>query len=89
MDVLYVSNNWGEVFKSIDKGTTWINKSGDLEPVNGLRRRTELAVAPNNANIVYAIIEDEGVLHGVFKSTDSGDSFFEVYTMNKRHVSYS
>ena len=75
--VIYGGNKIGYIFKSNDGGATWsevLNKYAD----NG--RRVNLAVSPNNPNVVYAVMTNTiGGLYGVYKSTDSGASFSLVY----------
>ncbi|MBC8319271.1 MAG: PKD domain-containing protein [Bacteroidetes bacterium] len=71
---LYGSTWYGDIYTSTDSGITWtltLSTSG---------RRTELAVSPNNADVVYALIANTSSgLYGVYKSTDSGASFTSVY----------
>ena len=78
-NIVYASNIQGEIWRSTDTGSSWtLEKSGG----NNLSR-TELAVAPSNDNIVYAIVAEGGLpvskLHRVYKSTDAGLNFSEVY----------
>lgn len=56
---------------STDGGSTWNSPSGF--PSSGNIRRVELAVAPGNANKVYAMMQNSGNnFYGGYKSTDGG-----------------
>lgn len=61
------------IYKSTNDGSTWslVYASASNES------RIELATAPSNANVVYALIEnrDEGGIPPIIKTTDSGDSW--------------
>jgi PKD repeat protein len=79
----------GRLWKSTDGGVTWTengNLPGAAPPVR--RGRIELAFAPSNANVAYALIAKEhtntdgcvdgsslGDLFDVAKSTDGGDTW--------------
>ncbi len=76
-------DRWGynpEIFRTVNAGTDWT-----LEHTFGaLDTRIELAVAgysgTTDDNVVYAAVaNDEGGLTGIFKSSDSGDSFAQVF----------
>lgn len=64
------------VFRSTNSGDSW---SSMVTVAGG--RRSELAVTPANPSIVYQLIANStgGVL-AIYKSTDSGASFFQVST---------
>lgn len=65
------------LFKSTDGGKTW-NKIHNGLP-NKTLGRIGIAVAPSNANIVYASIEAEGNENkGLFKSLDAGATWKKV-----------
>jgi photosystem II stability/assembly factor-like uncharacterized protein len=65
----------GKVFRSHNGGSTWDEK---LAVIGG--RRTEMAVSANDPMLVYVVIVDsDGGCKGVWKSTDAGLTFFEVY----------
>ncbi len=72
---LYAANRYGDMYKSTDGGKSW-NIS-----YNGNGKRVELAVTPDNNNIVYAIITDnKSGLEGIYKSEDSGSSYKKIYS---------
>lgn len=69
---------YDEVFKSDDRGDTWMQLSNGLTPPgsNG-GQGIRLGVSPADSNIVYVAMNcDEGT---IFKSTDGGNSFTTVY----------
>ncbi len=73
--VLYGSTTNGNIFNSIDGGTTWSNVFS-----NGSCRRIELAVSIDEPTWVYAIAaSNTSGLEGIYKSTDSGISFSQVF----------
>ena len=68
--------NYGSAYtmKSTDNGETWVYNA-----IATGGYRTELAVSPNNPNVVYALVCNlNGGLLGVYKSTISGSSFTRV-----------
>ena len=74
--ILYSSNTDGRIYKSTNSGQNW----SLVNSVTG-GRRTELAVTPNNPNIVYALVANvSNGLKGIYKSTDSGDTFTSVFS---------
>ena len=61
----------GTIFKSTDDGVTWKN----VTPTGGNNpARIEIATAPSNANVVYAISQDrsDNTIDWMQKSTDGG-----------------
>lgn len=62
------------VYKSTDGGKTWQLKSTGLPPLL-LIRRMRLAIAPSSPNILYASILGTAQYFGVYKSTDSGETW--------------
>ncbi len=78
----------GRLWKSTDGGRTW-TENGNLPGVAPVRRsRIELAFAPSNPSVVYALIAKEhtdangcvdgaslGMLYDVAKSTDGGETW--------------
>lgn len=80
--ILYGSTDNGVVYVSTNGGVTW--KSNLLE-IQG--RRTELAVTPSDPSRLYAITTSGG-LEGIFRSDDSGATFYETLdgeTLNLMH----
>ncbi len=88
-NTLYASTkDWYQtkIYRSLDAGNTWTEQ----QSVSG--RRTELAVSPDEPNWVYAISSNEDMgLQGIYKSTDSGNSFSATYLgdEDKALLSYS
>jgi len=71
-NTLYGSRGAG-IWKSIDGGENW------EQVAIFSQQRTELAVSEDNPDIVYALVSNNSSgLYGVFKSTNSGDSFQQV-----------
>ena len=73
-NILYGSTMGGGIFKSIDSGETWTSV------LSGAGSRIELAVSPDNAAIVYALVSSGSAFQAIYKSTNSGDSFSSVFT---------
>jgi len=70
---IYAARN--AIYRSTDNGTSWTQLTSGL-PTSGMER-IALAVSPNNANYVYALISStsgSGFL-GLYRSTNSGDSW--------------
>ena len=63
----------GGIYKSTDGGETWNKLKGGL-PTNDVGK-IGLAVAPSNANYVYAYVEGSDGKGGIFRSTDKGASW--------------
>ncbi|MEA2042672.1 MAG: T9SS type A sorting domain-containing protein [Bacteroidota bacterium] len=73
-DVLYGSTTGGLVFKSDDGGTGW------TQVLSLSAGRIELAVTPDNPQVLYVDVSaNNNGLYGIYKSTDSGDSFSQVF----------
>jgi len=73
--ILYGSTRLGEVFKSGDKGLTWSAKL----IISGATR-VQLAVSEDKPAWVYAVAcEPDGSLEGVYKSTDSGETWSKIF----------
>ena len=62
----------GRILKS-SNGTTWSIKM--TETVNNNYSRVEIACAPSNANYIYAIVADYGVVKTIKQSTNGGTSW--------------
>lgn len=77
---LYGSTSNGSIWRSTDGGNNW-------NQVLNQGHRIELAVTPDNANYVYAVVVDASSgLDGVYKSTNSGSSFTEVFSGNTKNL---
>jgi len=69
--------NMDEVFKSTDRGETWVKITSGTTPPGGNGGGMRIAVSEADSNIVYVAMEaDEGT---VIKSVDAGDNFTTVY----------
>jgi photosystem II stability/assembly factor-like uncharacterized protein len=67
----------GGVFRSLDGGRTWNKITNGLPKLIG---RISVRVAPNNPNVVYALIESkDGAL---YRSDDKGETFRMIYRNN-------
>ena len=76
-NVVYCSTAAGIIYKSIDNGVNWVAATG--LPTSDVIRM-ELAVTKKDPSIVYAVAgNNDSGLKGVYKSTDSGDSFSLIY----------
>jgi PKD repeat protein len=72
---IYGSNYNGDIYRSTNDGSTW---TATLSTSNS---RTEIAVSANNSAVVYAILSNSSSgLAGIYKSTDSGASFSQVFS---------
>ncbi len=71
----------GGIFKSTDGGTTWQPLAGGL-PADGTGR-IGLAVAPTNANRVYAVVDANEKEGGLFRSDDAGASWTRISGDNR------
>ncbi|MEZ4907594.1 MAG: hypothetical protein R2771_08155 [Saprospiraceae bacterium] len=78
-DILYCGTEPGEVYKSYDKGQTWINKSLNETFGGGINA---IETVQNNPDIVFA-----GGGLGVFRSTNGGDSWDIVQPISDGQVS--
>ena len=75
-DVMYVTDNYAGVAKSVDGGNTWVEKnngitarsgpSGDAIPIFCL------TIDPHNHNVIWAGAKD---VRGIFKSTNAGETW--------------
>ncbi len=73
-NIIYGSTKQGYIYRTTDSGTNW------TQSLATSGKRTELAVSPNDATVVYALIAaSNSGLYGIYKSTDSGSSFSVVY----------
>ena len=79
--VIYASSHTANftppgIFKSTDRGDTWLLKSEDL-PLSFGRGVSQMAIDPSNPNVIYACTggADGGSL---YKSTNGGDNWVEI-----------
>lgn len=73
-NILYGSTTGGEIWVSTDGGNNW-NRN------HNIGNRIELAVTPANSSYVYAVVVNSSSgLHGIYKSTNSGSSFSQVFS---------
>ncbi|MCX6304113.1 MAG: GEVED domain-containing protein [Bacteroidetes bacterium] len=79
---IYGSNKSGDIYRSIDAGTTWTSR------LSTTFLRVEMAVSPANANYVYAVMQDNATPDEspVYKSTDGGDNFTRVFTSTTKSL---
>ncbi|HEX2787755.1 MAG TPA: T9SS type A sorting domain-containing protein [Ignavibacteria bacterium] len=76
-NVLFVAtapvSSRAKIFRTTNGGTTFVNVTGTLPD----RYPTDLAVDPQNDQIVYAVFSGFGTGH-IFKSTNRGDSWADI-----------
>ena len=86
--VYYFGADGGGVWKTTDGGTVW-KPIFDKEPAASIGA---LALAPSNANIMYAgtgvngIYSDIGSGNGIYKSTDAGETWHHTGLEDSRHI---
>lgn len=73
-DVLWAGTHSG-IYKSIDNGETWVKQSGDGLPTSGTNR-TEIAIAPSDPQVVYALFDGAG--DSFWRTTDGGTSWTQM-----------
>ena len=74
-NTIYGSTGSGEIYITTNGGSSWALAFSDTGA-----QRIELAVSPNQQAWVYAMAAGRNNgLYGVYKSTNSGTSFFQVY----------
>lgn len=79
-NTLYGSTTNGSIYRSIDGGSNWTE---ELSQGN----RIELSVSADEPTYVYAIIANgSSALDGIYKSTNSGGSFSEVFSGNNLNL---
>lgn len=67
------------IYRTTDGGNTWELLTNGLPSLPEEKGRIGLAVSPSDPNYVYAyIVHEDGILTGIFRSTDGGDSWNEV-----------
>ena len=91
-NVLYSSTIQGtncRIFRSDDAGITW-NAVTDPSLPTSNSRRIEIAVTPDDTNYVYAVIgASNNGLEGVYRSTDGGINWSNVYNGPKNLLGWS
>ena len=65
---LYGSSKYGDVFKSVDSGNTWVKK------MNSDGGKTMIAVSSDDDKRIYAVVGNDG-LDKIYKSVDGGETF--------------
>jgi len=74
---MYASQTYGRIYITTNG---WTNITNVLDNSASGGRRIELAVSPDEPNWVYAVeANSSGALYGVYKSTNSGASFSQVF----------
>jgi photosystem II stability/assembly factor-like uncharacterized protein len=73
-NMVFAATSDGRVLKSIDGGTSFIEKSNGLAADAPTSRTGSVQVDPNHPYVLYVGIEGDGV----FKSTDAAESWFPV-----------
>jgi len=68
----------GGIYRSIDGGTSWKKITRGLP--QGLIGKIDLAVSPDDPHRVYAVIEAPKGEGGLYRSDDTGESFYLVST---------
>ncbi len=66
---LYASNFAGDVFKSVDNGSNWSTIR------NGSGNRVELATAPSDASVVYALVNTGSNVTDILKTVNGGTTW--------------
>jgi hypothetical protein len=73
LDVYWAATSNG-VFKSTNNGVTWIQQTASGLPSNGVGR-TELAIAPSDSNVVYALFATGPAF---WRTTDGGATWTQM-----------
>src|SRR5262249_15846734 len=73
-DVVYATSKTFGVYKSTDRGTTWVAINNGITNLT-MGRSAPVLVHPENPDILYAASEAGG---GVYKSRDGGASWYQV-----------
>lgn len=75
-DVMYIGSRSGGFWKSTDGGTTWIGGTTDFLFASGVNA---IAVSPTNNDSILINVRNagNGTTHGLYRSTDGGDSWVE------------
>ena len=64
----------GEIYKSTDNGATFTELTGNQLPAGSINQRAEIAIAPSDANKVYAAVvkSTNSCIDNIYRSTDKG-----------------
>jgi len=73
-DVVYATSKTSGVYKSIDRGLTWVAINNGITHLT-MGRSAPVLVHPENPDILYTASEADG---GVYKSKDGGASWYQV-----------
>ena len=79
----------GTVVYSNNGGTTWAQEGSTTNAgyPTGASERVELAIAPSNSNVIYALMcASNGGTKGVYKSSDGGKTWNTVAYLKKVHL---
>ena len=66
--------NDGYIYKSTNNGTDWT----DISPGTGTPERIELACAPSNSSVVYAVASNGGHVEWMKKTIDAGANWLDI-----------
>ncbi|MDQ3790568.1 MAG: hypothetical protein M3422_25450, partial [Actinomycetota bacterium] len=78
------------IWRSSDSGASWEHLGGGL-PLPDLIGRTSLALAPSDADVLYAQVEHRGAVLDIFRSADAGDTWKGIggaHFADERQMSY-
>ncbi len=81
--------NGDGIFKSTDRGESWVQLASTVNNLN-FQNVNRIIITPGNANIVYACANvgfystNLGSSSGIFKSTDGGNTWNNIYMNNSR-----
>ncbi len=88
-NIMYCGTEPGEVYKSVDRGNSWVNVSKTLVTADATSTVVAnagvfvLSVHPTNPDIVYI-----GAGNQVFKTIDGGNNWVSVFTSNIANSGY-
>ncbi|MFN6038475.1 MAG: WD40/YVTN/BNR-like repeat-containing protein, partial [Bacteroidota bacterium] len=86
-NTLYAAGGWvknsnagsAAIYKSTDFGSSWVMLNTGI-PNQGTVQRIRIGISPSDNNYIYAIATDDlGGLHGIYKSTDAGNTWILQY----------
>ena len=80
--ILYGSTTDGKIYTSLNGGSNW-----SLSFSNSTAKSIELAVSVNQSSWVYGVaINSGGNLEGIYKSTNNGNSFNQVFSGTTKNL---